>query len=78
MINEHLLNLEELNVKDQSGVGWDAGEALLAVGEVCGNCQSSFTTNGHACNTDVPTLDHFTSSELETERLAFLVCCNNY
>jgi hypothetical protein len=76
MSGEHLLDLEELNVEDQSRVSWDTGKALLSVGEVCGNCQSSFTTNGHACNTNVPTLNDFTSSELEAEWLAFLVCCN--
>jgi hypothetical protein len=74
MSHKHLLDLEELNIEDQSRVSWDTRKTLLSVGEVCGNCQSPFTTNGHACNTNVPTLNYFTSSELEAEWLAFLVC----
>lgn len=68
-----LLDLEALDVEDQGGVGWDAREGLGAVGEVGGNGDSALTTDGHAGDTNVPTLDDLASAELEGERLALLV-----
>lgn len=68
-----LFDLEQLDVEDQLGVGGNAGEGLLAVSKLGRNGETALSTGGHAGNTDVPTLDDLTTSELEGERLALLV-----
>ena len=37
------------------------------------NSDTSLTSNGHALNTNVPSLDDFTAAKLELERLSFSV-----
>lgn len=68
-----LLDLEELNVEDKLGVGGNAGEGLLAVCKRRRDGDTTLTTDSHAGDTDVPTLDDLALSELEGERLALLV-----
>lgn len=67
------LDLEELDVKGQCAVGRDARKASGAVGKVGGNGQAALTANGHADDTNVPTLDDLALADLEGERLALLV-----
>jgi hypothetical protein len=69
-----LLDLQQFDVEDEGAVRGDARKGLAAVCEVCGDGQSSLSTNGHASNTDIPALDDLTSSELEHEWLTRLVC----
>lgn len=73
-----LLDLKELDVEDQSAVGGNAGKGTAAVGKVRGDGETTLTTNSHASNTDVPTLDHLTLAELEGERGTLLVGCIKY
>lgn len=68
-----LLDLDALDVEDQRRVTRDAGKALGAICQVCGNGDSPLATNGHAGNTNVPALDDLAATELEAERLALLV-----
>lgn len=68
-----LLNLQELDVEDESAVGWDTRKSLAAVGEVGWNGETTLSTDGHAGNTDVPSLDDLASTELEAEWLTLLV-----
>lgn len=72
-----LLDLDELDIEDESAVGRDAGEGLAAVGEVGGNSQPTLATDGHAENTNVPALDDLTLANLEAERRALLVGIKN-
>lgn len=67
------LDLEKLNVEDQLAVGWDAGDALAAVGEVGRNRQTTLAADGHASNADIPALDNLALTQLEGERWALLV-----
>lgn len=53
--------------ESQSGVRWDALDALLAVSELGGDDEFALTADLHACNTLVPSFDDFTLSELEAE-----------
>lgn len=69
------LDLEQLDVEDQSAVGRNPSHALAAVRLAGGNDQTTLTTDGHALDTNVPTLDHLTLAELEAEGGAFLVGC---
>ncbi len=50
---------------------------FAAVTEIRGDCQSSFTPNSHTHHTDIPAFDDLTSTELEAEGLALLVCWRN-
>lgn len=72
-MSRNLLNLEELDIKDELGVGGDAGESLLAVCEGGRDGDTTLTTDSHAGDTNVPTLDDLTLAELEGEGLALLV-----
>ena len=74
-IGMRLFDLEKLDIKGQLAVGRDAGESLGAVGEGSGNGQATLASNGHADNTDVPTLDDLALANLEREGLALLVGC---
>ena len=69
----NLFDLQKLNIEDELGVAGDAGESLLAVGELRRNGDTTLTTGGHAGNTNVPALDDLTLTQLEGERLALLV-----
>ncbi|KAI6761048.1 hypothetical protein HG531_001601 [Fusarium graminearum] len=69
--------MDKLDIEDQGAVGGNAGEATGAVGEVGGNGKTAFATNGHADDTNVPTLDDLALAGLEGERLTLLVgYCN--
>lgn len=72
-MSRNLLDLEELDIKDELGVGGDAGESLLAVCEGGRDGDTTLTTDSHAGDTNVPTLDNLTLAELEGEGLALLV-----
>ena len=71
----HLLDLEKLDVEDKLAVGGDARQSLAAVGKMCGNTQTTLATDGHAGNTDIPSLDDLTLAELEGKWGSLLVCC---
>lgn len=69
------LDLQKLDVEDQGTVGRNTTHALAAVGLASRNGQATLTTNGHAFDTDVPTLNDLALAQLEGERGSFLVCC---
>lgn len=75
VVVEHLFDLEKLDVEDQGAVGRDARKSLAAVGKVSRNADSTLTTDSHASNTNVPTLNDLSGTKLEAERLALLVGC---
>lgn len=54
---QHLLDLQHLNVEDKRAVGWNARHRLAAIGLACGDSQSAFATNRHTSNANIPTLD---------------------
>lgn len=68
-----LLDLKQLDVEEQLRVGWDAGQALLAICKLRRDSKTALATNSHAGDANIPALDHFTFSEFEAERLSFLV-----
>jgi len=71
-----LTNRDALDVEDQVGVGWDVrGRTLLAVCERSGDSEATFTSGGHAGDTDVPAFDDLADAELEGKWLALLVGC---
>lgn len=70
-----LLDLQELDVKDQRAVGGNAVQLLGAVGQVRGDCQAALAANGHADNTDVPAADDLALADAEGEGGALLVGC---
>ena len=52
-----LLDLETLYVEDERAVGWDVvTHFLVAVGEVCGDCDASFAADLDALHAYVPAL----------------------
>jgi hypothetical protein len=59
-----------LTIEDQLRVGRDSGNTLGAVGKVSGDGEPALASNLHADEADVPTLDDFTLSKTEGERLA--------
>lgn len=73
--NRQLFDLQQLDIEDQLRVAGDAGESLLAVRKVGGDGDAALTTDSHAGDTDIPTLDDLTLTQLEGERLALLVGC---
>lgn len=68
-----LFDLQQLDIEDQLGVGWDAGNALLAVREMRRDRDAALATDGHAGDTDIPALDDLALAQLESERLSLLV-----
>jgi hypothetical protein len=71
-----LTDRDALDVEDQVRVGGDVRRrTLLAVCERSGDGKTTLTTWGHASDTDVPTLDNLTDTELEGEGLSLLVGC---
>lgn len=71
--DQPLIDRDHLDVEDKDRVGRNAREVLLAVGEVGRDRDATLAANLHTSDTDVPTLDHLTGTELEGERLALLV-----
>lgn len=69
-----LFNAEKLDVEDQGAVTGNAWLRLAAVGKMGRNRKSSFSTNCHALDTNVPPLDNFTQPYLEGKGLSLLVC----
>jgi hypothetical protein len=59
------LDLQELDVKDEVAVAWDAWGAFATVCEVGRDGESTLATNLQAGNTNIPTLDDFSNTELE-------------
>jgi hypothetical protein len=75
MANEvRLLDLQKLDVEDESAVGGNTWHLLAAIGQVGGNGKSSFATNGHANDTNVPSINDLARTESEGECFALLVC----
>ena len=70
-----LLDLEKLDVEDKLAVGGDARQSLAAVGKMCGNSQATLATDGHAGNTDIPSLDDLALAKLKGKWRSLLVCC---
>lgn len=68
-----LFDLQKLDVEDEGAVRRDARDTLAAVGQVCRDGQSAFTTNRHTSNADIPSLDNLTLSNSEAERGTLLV-----
>ena len=68
------LDLQTLDVEDELGVRRDPRDALLAVAKVGGYGEPSLSAGADALYANVPTLNDFSDSELEAERLPFLVC----
>lgn len=56
---EALFHGDQFYVKCQFRVGWDAGQGLFTVGIWGWNNNSTLTTDSHASNTDIPSLDDF-------------------
>lgn len=65
-----LFDTNELDVEGQSAVGRNAGQGLSAVGTGGRDDNTSLTLDGHAGDTDIPTLDDLTGTKLEREGLA--------
>lgn len=57
-----LLDLQQLDIEDQSAVSWNAGLSFASVCEVCWNGKSSLATDSHASDTNIPSLNNFTST----------------
>jgi hypothetical protein len=71
---DHLFHAEHLEVEDEFRVGrnlWWC--AFASITEIRGNGQPSLATNSHSSNTDIPSFDDFTDTELEAERFPLLV-----
>jgi len=69
-----LVQRDEFEVERELRVWWDARELLVSVGVVCWNDDASLSTDTHALDTNVPTLDDIALAELELERFTFGVC----
>jgi hypothetical protein len=72
---ECLVDGDALDVEDELRVGGNAWYRLAAVGQLCGNVETTLAAGLHAEDTDVPTFDDFADAELEAEWLALLVRC---
>lgn len=71
---ERLTDRDALDVEDQVRVGGNVrGRTLLAICERSRDGKTTFTTGGHAGDTDVPALDDLADTELEGKWLALLV-----
>jgi hypothetical protein len=70
----YLLDLQELDIEDECAVGRNAGHRTATISKGRGDGQSTLTTNGHAYDADVPSLDHLTLTDLKGKRCALLVC----
>lgn len=68
-----LVDREQLDIEDQLGVARDPGDVLLAVAHMRRDGHPALTTGSHASDANFHTLDDFTLSEFETERLSLLV-----
>lgn len=68
-----LLDLQQLDVKDEGRIGRDSWHTSAAIGVLRWNSQASLSTDLHTSNTDVPALDDFASAELEGEWFARLI-----
>jgi len=73
-IDNALLHAQQLDVKDQGAVGGNTWKSFATVRKACGDGESAFTSNLHTSNSDIPALDDFASTELESKRLTLLVC----
>ena len=60
-----LLDLQELDVEDEVAVAWDAWDTFATICVVGGDEESALATNLQAGNTNIPTLDDFSNTELE-------------
>ncbi len=60
-----LLDLQHLDVEDQSAVGWNTRHGLAAIRQVCWDGQSALAADGHASNANIPPLDDLPGSQLE-------------
>lgn len=67
---ECLFHSQKLDVKNESGVLGDTRQALGTVSKRSRDSKSAFTTNLHTSNTQIPTLDDFTTAKAKVERLA--------
>jgi len=72
-VDNALFNAQQLDVKDQSAVSRNTREGFAAICKACWDGESAFTSNLHACNSNIPAFDNLTSTKLESERLALLV-----
>lgn len=70
----NLVNFKELDVENQSAIGWNSRQCLLAIGKIGWDSDSSLAANGHASDTNIPTLDDLASAKFEREGLSTLVC----
>ena len=70
-----LFDSKQLDIEGELAVRRNAGQRLAAVREVCRDGQPALTTDRHADNTDIPSLDDLAAASLEAERLALLVGC---
>jgi hypothetical protein len=72
-----LVDGDQLEVEGEFRVGRNARQALATVCKLWWNDDSTLTTNGHALDSNVPTLNNRTVADLEAEWLAFLVRCRS-
>ena len=73
-----LLDIKELDVKDQLGVLGDRGRgALHSIGKIGGNHKRALATDNHALKNKIPTLDDLISSKAELKRGSRLVRIKN-
>lgn len=66
----YLFDVQELNIEDKFGIGWNSRHRLFSIGKMSWDSESSLTADSHAGDTNVPALDYFTCSNLEGERLS--------
>lgn len=71
--SDSLFDRQKLDIKGQSSVFGHSGRRIGTIGQVCGNDQSTLTSDLHTGKTNVPAFDDLTFAKLEGERLAFLV-----
>jgi len=71
-----LVDGDQLEIEGEFRVGRNARHALATVCKLWWNDDSTLTTNCHALDTNVPTLNYRTVANFEAERLAFFVRCH--
>lgn len=67
------LNLQQLDVEDKGAVGRNIRHRLTTVCVLGWDSESSFTTNLHTENTNLPAFDDLVGTELEAEGFAGFV-----
>lgn len=69
-----LVDGQQLDVKNESGVSRDVWQLFRAVTHIRRHCDSTLTPNSHAGDANIPAFNNFTFAKRELKRSALFVC----